>query len=119
MSSRIIGVRSAHDNYHGAIDYLFTEIACPDNACIRLTMLSRRASDSSSIDVSPACGVGNGRIHHTKCEMLVSLVPGGSLSLVAVCQVSHKLAPTRDARVTPSKGRIMKEAHHSGGERVV
>lgn len=57
--------------------------------------------------------VSNGRIHHTKCEMLVSLVPGGSLSSVAVCQVSHKLASTRDTRVMPSKGRIMKEARHS------
>ena len=53
--------------------------------------------------------VTNVRIHRTKCEMLVSLVPGGSLSLVAVCQVSHKLASTRDARVIPGKGRIMKE----------
>lgn len=57
--------------------------------------------------------VSNDRIHHTKCEMLVSLVPGGSLSPVAVCQVSHKLASMRDTCVTPSKGRIMKEARHS------
>lgn len=48
-----------------------------------------------------------------KCEMLVSLVPGGSLSLVAVCQVSHKLASTRDTRVIPSKGKIMKEPRDS------
>lgn len=51
--------------------------------------------------------------------MLVSLVPGGSLSLVAVCQVSHKLATTRDTRVTLGKRRIMKEARRfrqEGGE---
>ena len=45
--------------------------------------------------------------------MLVSLVPGGSLSPVAVCQVSHKLASTRDARVMPDKDRIMKEPRRS------
>lgn len=34
VSSRIIGVRSAHDNYPGAIDYLFTEIASQDDTCM-------------------------------------------------------------------------------------
>lgn len=39
-----------------------------------------------------------------KCEMLVSLVPGGSLPPVALCQVSHKLASTRDIRVMLREG---------------
>lgn len=39
-----------------------------------------------------------------KCEMLVSLVLGGSLPPVALCQVSHKLASTRDTRVMPREG---------------
>lgn len=37
--------------------------------------------------------------------MLVSLVPGGSLPPVALCQVSHKLVSTRDTRVMPREGR--------------
>ena len=59
--------------------------------------------------------VSNGRIHHTKCEMLVSLVPGGSLSLVPVCQVSHKLASTCDTRVMPVKAELKKKKKEKQG----
>lgn len=57
-------------------------------------------SHRTVVDASFTC-VNTAGIHHTKCEMLVSLVPGGLLPPVALCQVSHKLASTRDTRVMP------------------
>lgn len=71
--------------------------------------ISTRCGDSS--DTMASRIMSEYIVWNVRCSLVSFQV--ARYRLLPVCQVSHKLASTRDTRVIPSKGKIMKEPRHS------